>query len=362
MTAWMEALFTRRFPGISIQGAWAWHDRPRRVTALFGPSGCGKSTILRCLAGLERPDSGFIRAFGETWSDTSNSIHMPPQKRRVGFLFQDYMLFPHLTVYGNVSFGAPQTKDSRKQADELLDRFQLQGLGERRPRELSGGQQQRVALARALAARPRLLCLDEPLSALDGPMRTDLRDALRGWLHEAQLPALIVSHDAVDVQSLADDVIVLSQGSFRQIGSVAEVWHQPLNTTVARIVGFDNLLPVAVITSCSPTVETSRGEWRIRGVSREHLIAGQSAIACIRAEDIRCRLATGGQIPDAAETRVTIIDMTPDGGMWRLKLKGTSDDNLQSVVPRDTVAEFALRPNSEVLISVAPQAAAIVPA
>lgn len=362
MTPWMDTQFTKSFPGISIRGEFTWHDRPRRVTALFGPSGCGKTTILRCMAGLERPEDGFIRVFGEEWCDTARRLHAPPQQRRVGFLFQDYLLFPHLCVRDNIAFGAPANTSRHADVDRMLERFQLQGMGGRLPRELSGGQQQRVALARVLAAQPRLLCLDEPLSALDGPTRAELRIALRDWLHEAQLPALIVSHDAIEVQTLADDVIVLSDGQARQSGSVAEVWHRPRDAAVARIVGFENLLPVNVVGGDSQTLEVAHGPWQILGVSRQLPMAGQAAIACIRAEDIRCAALVANQPSHSSATPAMVLEIIPERGMWRLRLKLTSGPDMQAVVSRETTATLNLQPGNAIEISVAPDAAVIVPA
>lgn len=361
MTPWMDAKFTKHFPGISISGEFTWHDRPRRVTALFGPSGCGKTTILRCLAGLERPDVGFIRVFGEEWCDATRQIHSPPQRRRVGFLFQDYLLFPHLSVRDNIAFGSPVTASRSRDVERLLERFQLDGLGGRLPREISGGQQQRVALARVLAAQPRLLCLDEPLSALDGPTRTELRIALRDWLHEVQLPALIVSHDAIEVQTLADDVIVLSEGQTRQSGSVADVWHQPIDATVARIVGFENLLPVNVVGGDATTIEAAHGAWRILGVSRILPTTDRTGIACIRAEDIRCAEVRANEHSRPSATTATILEIIPERGMWRLRLRLSSGHRLQAVVSRDATAALKLQPGGTIAIDVARNAAVIVP-
>lgn len=332
MSPWMEAVFTKVYPGISIRGELNWADRPHRVTALFGPSGCGKTTVLRCLAGLERLDAGVIRAFGQTWSNPAQRIHMAPQLRGVGFLFQDYMLFPHLNVSRNVAFGSPPRPDQRAQVDQLLQRFQLTGLDRRFPRELSGGQQQRVALARVLAAQPRLLCLDEPLSALDGPTRTELRIELRKWLREFQLPALIVSHDAVDIQALADDLIVMSDGQVRQSGPVAEVLHQPVDSTVARIVGFENVIPVNVVQRDSGGLSVEHSGWRFRGLDRLASSDALKGIACIRAEDIRLR-----KLNDAAAASIaTILEFIPEGAMLRARLKMASEQVLQALIPRVT--------------------------
>ncbi|MDB5337175.1 MAG: Fe3+/spermidine/putrescine transporter ATP-binding protein [Planctomycetaceae bacterium] len=332
MSPWMDAVFTKSYPGVSIRGELNWADRPRRVTALFGPSGCGKTTVLRCLAGLERLDAGVIRAFGQTWSDPGQRIHVAPQHRGVGFLFQDYMLFPHLNVRDNVAFGAPSQPDQRAQVDQLLQRFQLAGLDRRFPRELSGGQQQRVALARVLAAQPRLLCLDEPLSALDGPTRTHLRIELRKWLREFQLPALIVSHDAIDIQALADDLIVMSDGQVRQSGPVEEVLHQPVDITVARIVGFENFVPVKVEQRDSEGLSVEHVGWRFRGLDQLRSSNTSEGIACIRAEDLRLRKINA----DEAASLATILECIPEGAMLRVRLKLPSGQILQALVPRST--------------------------
>jgi molybdate transport system ATP-binding protein len=154
-----------------------------RVTVLFGPSGSGKTTLLRLLAGLDRPDEGVIACRGATWYDSSRGVHLPPQRRRAGFLFQDYALFPHLTVEANVAFAG------RERAAALMDTFGLADLAALYPRAISGGQQQRVALARALAAGSALLLLDEPLSALDAASRVRLRTDLRRRLLAGSPPS-----------------------------------------------------------------------------------------------------------------------------------------------------------------------------
>lgn len=360
MTPWLIAEFTKHFPGISIHSEFTWHDRPHRVTALFGPSGCGKTTILRCLAGLERPDAGRIRFYDETWCDAARRIDVPPQRRRVGFLFQDYMLFPHLNVRDNIAFGA-SAQSSNTEIEQLLNRFQLTGMGDRRPRALSGGQKQRVALARVLAAQPRLLCLDEPLSALDGPTRIELRSALRDWLREVQLPALIVSHDPIEVQSLADDVIVLSEGQTRQAGSVAEVWQQPIDAAVARIVGFDNLLPVTVVEGQGTELQVTHQGWQLRGSTRTQLKAGTEAIACMRAEDLTLMppLPQSGENHECVEA--SVVEMIPEGGLWRLRLKLPAGTILQAVASRTTVNALQPRPNDHLRVGIGPRAAVVVP-
>lgn len=193
------------------------------VTALLGSSGCGKTTVLRCLAGLESPQHGLIRWNQECWLDAALGITTSPQARRVGFLSQDYALFPHLTVMENIAYGVKNwpAGDQVSLVNQFLARFQLQGLEHRKPHQISGGQQQRVALARALARNPRLLLLDEPLSALDSPLRKQLRTELRDILAPWGIPVILVTHDADEVASLADEVIMMESGKAHRLPAAA---------------------------------------------------------------------------------------------------------------------------------------------
>ncbi len=200
------------------------------TVALVGPSGAGKSTVLRAVAGLVRPERGRI-VCGETWFD--GRVDRRPEERSVGLLFQDYALFPHLSVEQNVGFGGP--------VDGLLERFRIAHLARARPRDLSGGERQRVALARALARRPRVLLLDEPMSALDPHTRAAVRGELRALLHELALPTLLVTHDFEDAATIADRIGVLVDGKLRQLASPAELVASPSDAFVAALAG-GNLL------------------------------------------------------------------------------------------------------------------------
>ena len=203
--------------------------------ALVGPSGAGKTTLLRAIAGLVRPTRGRIRVRGETWFDSEAGIDLLPEERSVGLVFQDYALFPHLSVEENVAFGA------RAPVGESLERLGIRELARTRPGELSGGERQRVALARALARRPEVLLLDEPLAALDPSTRTGVRSYLRGLLAELGLPTLLVTHDYADAVALAGTVGVLVEGRLVQLGSPRELLTSPATPFVADLVG-GNLL------------------------------------------------------------------------------------------------------------------------
>jgi len=208
----------------------------RETVALVGPSGAGKTTVLRAIAGLARPDAGRIALGDQTWFDAERRIDLPPDERLVGYVFQDYALFPHLSVERNVAFGG------RARVHELLERFRIAHLARARPTELSGGERQRVGLARALARDPAVLLLDEPLSALDAQTRAALRVELAELLGELRLPTLLVTHDFEDAAVLAGRVGVVRAGRLLQLGTPTELVAAPATPFVASLTG-GNLLP-----------------------------------------------------------------------------------------------------------------------
>ena len=203
----------------------------RETFALVGPSGAGKTTALRAVAGLARPREGHIRLSGRVLFDAAARVDVPPEERRVGFVFQEYALFPHMTVEQNVAYGG------KGRAAELLDRFRIAHLAKARPGQLSGGERQRVGLARALAREPEILLLDEPLSALDPHTRAALRIELREILDDLDLPVLLVTHDFHDAAVLADRVAALVDGTVRQVGAPSELIAAPTDAFVASFTG-----------------------------------------------------------------------------------------------------------------------------
>ena len=209
------------------------------TVALVGPSGAGKTSVLRAITGLLRPERGRVALADETWLDTESGVDLPPERRRVGLVFQEYALFPHMTVRANVAFGGSD------RVDELLERFGIAGLAEARPAAISGGERQRVALARALARRPGVLLLDEPLSALDAHTRSRVRSELREMLVALGLPTLIVTHDFEDAAALADRVGVLVEGRLLQVGTAPELVASPADSFVAGFTGANLLRGVA---------------------------------------------------------------------------------------------------------------------
>jgi molybdate transport system ATP-binding protein len=197
--------------------------QPGSFSTLYGPSGAGKTSTLKILAGLLKPDQGILKVNGKTWIDTGNGIHLPPQKRRIGFVFQDYALFPHMTVLDNLRFALPRHGDTAI-VKRLLEMTALEGLRNRLPGELSGGQQQRVALARALVQQPELLLLDEPLAALDLATRIRLQDSLAELHHEFGLTTLLVSHDPGEIIKLSSRVYWMESGQITQDGKPGDLF------------------------------------------------------------------------------------------------------------------------------------------
>ena len=214
------------------------------LVALLGPSGCGKTTLLRTIGGLETPDEGDIVVDGDTLNGPGRFV--PPEKRGVVVVFQDFALFPHMTVEANIAFGLSRGADRKMRVAELLQLVDLPGLGKRYPHELSGGQQQRVALARALAAEPRLMLLDEPFSNLDPAIRQRVRLEVRQLLRDIGMTAMFVTHDQDEALSLADRVAVMSAGRIEQVGTPTELYRRPATATVASFVGDSNLVEGSV--------------------------------------------------------------------------------------------------------------------
>lgn len=213
-----------------------------KFMALLGPSGCGKTTLLRLIAGFEQPDSGVIMIGGRTVVGPCGA-GIPPEQRRVGMVFQDYALFPHLSVAQNVAYGLPRSSEREPRVQELLSLVGLADAGRRMPHELSGGQQQRVALARALAPRPALILLDEPFSNLDAGLRMAVRNEVRQILRREGATALFVTHDQEEALSIADLVGVMINGRIVQVAPPRELYERPATRAVAAFVGAANFVP-----------------------------------------------------------------------------------------------------------------------
>jgi len=242
---------------------------PSGITIVFGPSGAGKSTLLDCIAGLLKPDSGRIEINGEVLLDAERRTDVPPAKRKIAYVFQSLALFPHMTVEQNVAYGladmpAPQ-RASR--VNSMLEAFRVQHLAMRSANEISGGEQQRVALARSLATSPRVLLLDEPLTALDEGLKKSIMEDLRRWNTAQSIPILYVTHSRAEVDTLGERVIVLDQGKIISTGTPHEVLDAPRRSSLAQASGFENLFS-AVVTELREA----------DGVMRVHLVRGATEI------------------------------------------------------------------------------------
>lgn len=212
-----------------------------QVTCLLGPSGCGKSTTLRMIAGVERPDGGEIRIDGALVSGCA--LFLPPEARSVGLMFQDFALFPHLTVEGNIAFGLRGSREEKSaRVHELLDRVNLHGYGRKHPHQLSGGEQQRVALARALAPRPRVMLMDEPFSGLDNRLRDGIRDTTLEVLKEEGAAVLLVTHEPDEAMRMADEIALMRGGRVVQQGAPYNVYNAPADRAAAAFFSDINVI------------------------------------------------------------------------------------------------------------------------
>ncbi len=280
----------------------SFHLDPGEILALLGPSGSGKSTLLRLIAGFEHVEAGNIRLRGTKVA--SADTHLPPEHRGIGLVFQDYALFPHLTVLENVAYGLREgTRTARHEAARaVLERVGLEGMADRRPQELSGGEQQRVALARSLAPNPLVVLLDEPFSSLDADLRQGMRADVRALWKRDGVSGILVTHDQEEAFSFADRVVVLDAGRVVQVGTPEELCFAPASEFVARFLGETNLL---VGEANGETATTDLGEVRL-----DRAASGQVTV-CLRREDLRLAPAGAGAgagtmlaIPGTVEARV----------------------------------------------------------
>ncbi len=257
-----------------------------QLLALLGPSGCGKTTALRLIAGFERPDSGTIQIGERTVAGPR--VYVPPEKRRVGMVFQDYALFPHLTVLGNVGFGVPRGKQRDAQAHQALSLVGLTGFDARLPHELSGGQQQRVALARALAPNPDVLLLDEPFSNLDATLRTQVREEVKQILQSTGTAAVFVTHDQDEALYMGDLVAVMNEGRIEQVDRPEAIYHTPLSRFTASFMGDANFLP-ATATEAGLVTEIGTA------VPENEVSIGAKGDVMMRPDDVQLSFSSDGQ-------------------------------------------------------------------
>lgn len=218
-------------------------------TVLFGPSGAGKSTLLDCIAGLQLPDSGEIRLGERIYFDAARNLSLPPQSRKLAYVFQSLALFPHLSVEQNIRYGLAKldVAEQKKRAMNISAAFRIENLLSRRPADLSGGEKQRVALARALVTRPSVLLLDEPLTGLESALRRSILEDLRAWNQANGIPVLYVTHNREEVDAIGDRVVTLVNGHVQETGAPRAVLDAPRSIELANATGFENVLPAIVV-------------------------------------------------------------------------------------------------------------------
>lgn len=326
------------------------------ITVLFGASGSGKTTILRCLAGLERPEIGTIHFGEEIWFDAGRNIFLPSRKRGVGFVPQDYALFPHLTVARNVGYGLNDLPAAERTVREVetLHWLGLEGLENRLPRELSGGQQQRVALARAVVRRPRLLLLDEPLAALDTPTRLRLRGELRQLLRQLGIPTILVTHDRIEALALGDDVVVLHGGRNVQHGAVPGVFSRPVNLAVAEIIAVETIQLGHILEVRDGLATVAVEAARLTALATDLPAGVREVYVCIRAEDVILMRADTIQSSPRNRLVATVRALTREGPLVRASLD--CGFPLTALLTRPACEELDLREGGQLIALVkAPQ-------
>lgn len=344
---------TKRFGDVVAVRDFSLEIEQGEFVSLLGPSGCGKTTVLRTIAGFEIPDEGNVYLEGERVND------IPPEKRDVGMVFQFYALFPNMTVGQNIGFpmklaGKPK-HEIRQRVQEYLKLVQLEGMEDRYPQQLSGGQQQRVALARALAKDPKVLLLDEPLSALDAKIREELRVEIRRIQTRLGITTIYVTHDQEEALSISDRVVVMNQGVIQQVGAPAELYRRPQTLFVANFVGTMNLFPGQV-------TDDRQFRWHqhtFTVADAKHWSSGAPAVLAVRPEAMSVVLSATEVSSGFNALAARVEPLTFLGSVVRVTLEAEGNLTLKVDAPAEKAA--ALRPGMEVYVCFPPEAGVLIP-
>ncbi|MEW6200975.1 MAG: ABC transporter ATP-binding protein [bacterium] len=349
---------SKSFGVVKVVSDFSLHVEPGELFFLLGPSGCGKTTCLRIVAGFVRADAGRILFGGRDATD------LPPHRRNAGMVFQNYALFPHMTVRQNIDYGLrfrslPQA-ERRSRAETVMEAVQIAELAGRYPGQLSGGQQQRVALARALIIQPDILLLDEPLSNLDARLRVELRDEIRRLHRLFRTTTLYVTHDQEEALSLADRIAVINSGSIEQVGAPQDIYHHPANTFTARFIGETNLIRgtiKSVDSHNAALISTGCGDAAAK--LRQPLPIGNSVFLSIRPQHVHIAQMNSRQTANPPFSifswRMRVDSASFTGSMMHLKLKAQNGDLWNAYITDSTVPAAG----EELLVSFSPDDAVV---
>ncbi len=317
---------------------------PPGITILFGASGAGKTTLLDCIAGLARPDAGRIAIAESTLFDSELGVNVPPQRRRVGYVFQDLALFPHLSVEANVEYGISSLnrQERTRLSAAILESFRIAHLRSRRPGQISGGERQRVALARALIIDPGILLLDEPLAALDAATKSKIVEDLRAWNQEHRIPVVYVTHSRDEVFALGERVMVMEKGRSIAQGTPHQVMSAPRQETVAQLAGFENIFDATVIAAheergamacrlvgSNVELETPLVRADVGSVLRVGISAGDILLASLEPRGLSARNILPGRVVSLAQRDVIVAAKVDCGVEMEVHLTLAARDSLQ---------------------------------
>jgi spermidine/putrescine transport system ATP-binding protein len=348
---------TKRFGGYSAVNEVDLQIRAGEFITLLGPSGCGKTTLLRMISGFETPSSGAVLLGGK------DVTHEPPYRRDVNQVFQSYALFPHLSVRDNIAFGLRMKKVPKDEIEERVRAavlmVSLEGMEQRKPSQLSGGQRQRVALARAIVCRPKVLLLDEPLSALDAKLRHAMQVELKELQRKLGITFIFVTHDQEEALTMSDRIAVINKGRIEQLGDVSQIYHRPRTTFVANFIGQANILRATVL-SRSGTRARVRLEAGVELlVNAEYLVSGiDSVLVSIRPEKICLRKEQQASFENRFPALVE--DELFKGATDQLRLKIESGLRLTAVVANESSGQEAVHAGDQVFCHLHPDDIVIV--
>jgi iron(III) transport system ATP-binding protein len=320
---------------------------------LLGPSGCGKTTTLRCIAGLERPDTGEIRIGGDVVAAPARGIYLFPEQRNIGMVFQSYAVWPHMTVFDNVAYGLRVRRAPASVINErtvrTLELVGLAHLANRYATKLSGGQRQRVALARAIIYEPRVVLFDEPLSNLDAKLREQMRLELVRLQHEVGITSIYVTHDQAEALVMSDRVVVMDKGVIQQIGNPQTIYARPANAFVANFIGVANLMQGVLLARSGEvcdleiTLGEGRAPIRVRAAGGKDAVTGQKVTLSVRPEDISIHLERPDGVASGNLFEGQVVDTMYLGSLLACRVKvGCYELSIQvghhePIVPQQTV-------------------------